>query len=209
MSDKVRTVLFLLLIISCLGYYGYRYYQVKPADSVPDDFVPTQDNSPEVAPLKLKLAHSVYYALAVDWDGSGVVTQGDILKGEDSLLAAKDANGKLRWVSVVFGNPDPLNDYEKTLIRYIEFNPSNKIYITQVDPEFRALELIRVVNNVSGQLHSQLNQAGIASISMVKPKAEDVPNQGNTALEIGYAILNNNSRRAIYIVPMSVLPSVD
>lgn len=208
MSDKVRTILFLLLIISCLGYYGYRYYKVKPA-TIPNDFATAKDNTPGVLPLKLKLAHSVYYALAIDWDGSGISTQEDILKGDDSLLATRDVKGKLKWISVVFGSPDPLNDYDNALIHYADFNPSNKIYITQADPEFHSLALVRMVNNVSGQIQSQLNQAGVASISMVKPKAEDLPNQANTALEIGYAILNNNSRRAIYIVPMSVLPSLN
>lgn len=153
-------------------------------------------------PLKLGLASNLYYVIAIDWDNSGMVDQAEILKGQGQILGMKRGKNYL-WLASK--SHFPQNSPDKALIASLSiFDSDQNDIIDSVDEYYDALSVIRVVNNMTSQVSNTLHDAGVAAININKDFINHF--DSDKPLIVGSAILSNNTERAIFAVPMQLIP---
>lgn len=206
MSDSLRNKLFVGLIILGFAIYLFLYnpFQEEKQAYTPNIEKELIENGALESefPLKLKLASNLYYVIAVDWDNLGSVSQEKLLNGQGQILGIKRAKDYL-WLASK--SHFPKNTPSESLLASLGiFDDDKNGVIDPTDKNYQSLSLIKIVDNMKSEVSNTLSGAGVAAIILNRDLANTF--EAQSPILIGTAILLNNTKRAIFAVPMELIP---
>lgn len=206
MQDSLRNRVFVVLTISTIAWFVYTQDFSKKRNFSNsrkiERLLLSQGAIEAPVPLKLGLASNLYYVIAIDWDNSGMIDQTEILKGKGQILGMKQGKDYL-WLASK--NHFPQNNPNKALIASLSiFDNDQNGTIDSMDKNYGSLSVIRVVNKMTSQVSNTLHDAGVAAININKDFINHFDSE--KPLIVGTAILSNNTERAIFAVPMQLIP---